>query len=420
MNNVKGFILGFGLSVLGVSMYSNSSSATQTQYTPQISNVKIELFKQADTLNNNVEIAHNIKKETFSKQIFTPVNDIENIQTEEDTKETNLALDFDNINGIEDEEILSINTDDIIPIEFNTKQTQEANLLYLDNSEKVAMLPTDISAEDDTFEETNSPWVIAKSGKDNNKIDTSDTTNFQISTSIDNNKIIQEDLSFEVAKRIKQNIIFPIPDEILNDENLTPTFITQKKTENTDQPKQLKIIEKKKVESSNDVKSDNTFTSNISSWLGNNSNTPAKETPKKKTKATPPIYTTQETTNTKQTTRDIGNFYEALQKTKSNHNKNNITPTELKLSFNQERAEISGQTLRWLKAFSEKALEENYYLQVKLNASTPTDLQRKRLNLLYTIFINNGLDIEKIDTKFSNIEPNTFIIRTQKLTTTNN
>ncbi|MBR5154644.1 MAG: hypothetical protein IKW58_02855 [Alphaproteobacteria bacterium] len=247
MNNVKGFILGFGLSVLGVSMYSNSSSATQTQYTPQISNVKIELFKQADTLNNNVEIAHNIKKETFSKQIFTPVNDIENIQTEEDTKETNLALDFDNINGIEDEEILSINTDDIIPIEFNTKQTQEANLLYLDNSEKVAMLPTDISAEDDTFEETNSPWVIAKSGKDNNKIDTSDTTNFQISTSIDNNKIIQEDLSFEVAKRIKQNIIFPIPDEILNDENLTPTFITQKKTENTDQPKQLKIIEKKKV-----------------------------------------------------------------------------------------------------------------------------------------------------------------------------
>ena len=47
-----------------------------------------------------------------------------------------------------------------------------------------------------------------------------------------------------------------------------------------------------------------------------------------------------------------------------------------------------------------------------LDATTSTELQRKRLNLLYTIFINNNVDLNKVDTVFTNIEPNTFIIRT--------
>ena len=34
-----------------------------------------------------------------------------------------------------------------------------------------------------------------------------------------------QEISYKVAEKIKQSIIFPIPDEILNDENLTPTFI---------------------------------------------------------------------------------------------------------------------------------------------------------------------------------------------------
>ncbi|MBR5598889.1 MAG: hypothetical protein IKW39_02485, partial [Alphaproteobacteria bacterium] len=93
-----------------------------------------------------------------------------------------------------------------------------------------------------------------------------------------------------------------------------------------------------------------------------------------------------------------------------------ITPSELKLSFNNDRAEISGQTLRWIKAFSEKTNEESSFIQVMLDATASAELQRKRLNLLYTIFINNNVDLNKVDTVFSNVEPNTFIIRTLNLT----
>ena len=87
----------------------------------------------------------------------------------------------------------------------------------------------------------------------------------------------------------------------------------------------------------------------------------------------------------------------------------------MKLYFNPDRAEISGQTLRWLKAFSEKAKEESCFIQVKMDATAPIELQRKRLNLIYTTFINNNVDLNKVDTMFSNIEANTIIIRTIKI-----
>lgn len=46
-------------------------------------------------------------------------------------------------------------------------------------------------------------------------------------------------------------------------------------------------------------------------------------------------------------------------------------------------------------SFSEKAKEEKTYLQIRLDATAPIELQRKRLNLLYTIFMNNGVDFQK-------------------------
>lgn len=42
-------------------------------------------------------------------------------------------------------------------------------------------------------------------------------------------------------------------------------------------------------------------------------------------------------------------------------------------------------------------------------------IAKERLNLLYTIFMNNGVDFSKVDTVFSLTEPNAFIIRTLQL-----
>jgi hypothetical protein len=104
-----------------------------------------------------------------------------------------------------------------------------------------------------------------------------------------------------------------------------------------------------------------------------------------------------------------------LQETRQEYAQRKIIPSELKLSFQPGKAEISGTTLTWLKAFSEAATSDDIRLQVRLDASVATELQKKRLNLLYTIFMNNGVDFKKVDTVFSTTEPNALIIRTIRI-----
>ena len=98
--------------------------------------------------------------------------------------------------------------------------------------------------------------------------------------------------------------------------------------------------------------------------------------------------------------------------------KNNIAPTELKLSFQPNRAEISGQTLEWLHAFSENVTKnENVIIEIRINGDSNKALQQKRLNLLYTILINNSVDYNKINIIFTDREPNSFIIRNVRYAT---
>ncbi len=390
MNEAKSFILGFSLSIFGVSLYSGYCQTEELPSIPQ-NTIKLELFKEAKAEQAQTNMLHaNIKKQTISEYKIAD----------------NTIL--SNINSDEDDEILTINTPDIIPIEHNILANSHTSILNEEKNEKVAMLPNTAT----NYTKEDSPWVIAKGSKkiDNkNLLEKYNDSNIDISLSLEKQP---EDLPINIAEKIKQSIIFPIPNEILSDENLTPTFISSKtqKIEKKEKQHTPRIIEKKQVNSDK-----SNLLDNISSWL-KPQNKPETENNKTKNKVAAPIYNSQPTTNKQNKTtsnKSIGDIYTALQKTKDRAQRNNITPTELKLSFSQGRAEISGQTLRWLKAFSEKT-KENYTLQVKLDKSTPLDLQKKRLNLLYTIFTNNGADINKIDTSFAPIEANTFIIRTTK------
>ena len=239
-----------------------------------------------------------------------------------------------------------------------------------------------------------------------------------------------EETSYKVAEKIKSSLLFPIPSEILNDENLVPTFIKKTKQTSTSAPKQpplqkavlpatptsdnLKIVPKAPSQTAEKDNSSKGLLNSISSWFSSDgsakSEAPVKSTPSYSSQGKTPQPQTRPSSN-----NEFVNFYKTLQETSAAHKNNAIIPSELKLSFQPERAEISGQTLRWLKAFSEAAQNEDTYLQVRLDASASTELQKKRLNLLYTIFMNNGVDFKKIDTVFSLTEPNAFIIRTLKL-----
>ena len=422
MNEFKYFVIGFSLSLVGISLYTQIPDATQNQPKTPINNIKISLFKDGNANISSLKLAE-IKKQTLLTQ-NTKETQVDNIKSL--AYNANIADDIDNIDGIEDDEILNINTDDIIPIDFNSSSSiKNAKLNNNDNTIKVAHLPSNNLLD---TEYSSSPWVVARGSKhiknkillENNQIN---DIELSANTTTDDN----DDLSFDVAERIKQSIIFPIPEEILSDENLTPTFV-KKTSPRKPEKQEPTLLKKKKTIEEDKSLSSSSILSNISSWLDKKQNTQVES---KKIKPLAPIYSSQPATtnepsistiseNIKQTKmKNIGDLYEAMQETDNRNKNNKITPTELKLSFNPGRAEISGQTLRWLKAFSEKAINENNIIQIRLDASASTDLQRKRLGLLYTIFTNNGVDVNTIDTAFSNIETDTFIIRTIKKATTN-
>ena len=93
-----------------------------------------------------------------------------------------------------------------------------------------------------------------------------------------------------------------------------------------------------------------------------------------------------------------------------------ILPTEIRLSFQPNRAEISGQTLRWIQAFAKKAADEsNVGLEIRIDGSGNFTLQQKRLNLLYNILTTNEVPYQKINTVFVEREPNSFVMRTVKV-----
>lgn len=424
MTGVKSFVLGFSLSLFSVSLCGQLFHSTPIKKeTPLSSSIKVDLFK-----NNDIAPYSSADTSIFAdiaKQSLTIVAD--------NSIETNIL----SPEGIEDDEILNLSADDSIPIEYNvsSKDSNENTAEVLDNidaEEKTAMLPTDLRSEDNPLD---SPWIVAKGApniknkrlaQDLGKISSKTLFTDDFQKTVSNDKAV----SYKVAEKIKQSIIFPIPDEILNDENLTPTFIKGKTSEKSpstppSQPKQstkqapssveedviLDVVDTKKT----NTNSEKGFLGSISSWFSDKPSVEDKTPPTRK-KATPSYGSQDNTTSASlsKSSEDLASFYESLQNTQKEYSQRKIIPSELRLFFQPGRAEISGSTLRWLKTFSDAAQDDDTFLQINLDASASTELQKKRLDLLYTILMNNGVDFRKVDTNFSLNEPNAFVIRTIK------
>ena len=424
MSGIKGFIWGFCLSLSGVALcgqpYSHAPSEIQRATQPH---VKINLFKSADA-----------STQTFvSKNIFTPVSK-QSLHTEGLTPFVVSEISPD---GIEDDEILNINIDGDVPIEFGNalSEADTIEVISEDDEQKSALLPE--SLRDDEKIAYDNPWSEVKSAsniKNKQLLEQIQEQNKEDLFTDNLQKLTQNDetISYKVAEKIKQSIIFPIPDEILNDENLTPTFINSQGSKSSTKPKKMAVkprqnkpsqdsstiaIPTAPVVSEKDSTSEKSIMDSISSWFTDASANTEQTVTSSKRQA-PPSYSSQEKSPVKTQPKkgdDFASLYESLQETKNEYIRKRILPSELKLSFQPDRAEISGSTLQWLKSFSEASQDEDTYLQVRLDANTSTELQKKRLNLLYTIFMNNGVNFKKIDTQFSLTEPNAFIIRIIRL-----
>ena len=213
----------------------------------------------------------------------------------------------------------------------------------------------------------------------------------------------EKENSSKLAYEMIQNILIPIPDDILNDADIVPDL-----TASPDGSKDTtrRIVTPPKPELDEKEKQTGLFKS-ISSWFNKNKDETTGSTSQSADKKD-----SKEKPGALKALKD--KVYSALGSVEDYKNLNGMTimPAELRLSFAPNRAEISGQTLRWIYAFADNARDhDDVYIEVRIDGTSSYALQQKRLNLLSSIFASRGVDYRKINTIFTSREPNSFIIR---------
>ena len=89
-----------------------------------------------------------------------------------------------------------------------------------------------------------------------------------------------------------------------------------------------------------------------------------------------------------------------------------IMPQEIKVSFYKNASHFSGQTIKWIKAFSVSAMNDpRLIVQVRLSTQTPA-IQQKRLSVIQNTLIGNGLSPHQIQVVFTERPADSLILRT--------
>lgn len=219
----------------------------------------------------------------------------------------------------------------------------------------------------------------------------------------------------QIAAETVQNLLIPIPEEIMKEENIVPQLISSPKNKELEQELEAKglIVKKEEKKEEPEKKASNTqqSTSKKESLTAE-----SKDESGGIFKSLGAIFSdTKEKIEIGETPEEEENknsLFSAFTK-KQKKFISKILPTEIRLSFQPNRAEISGQTLKWIKAFAQKtAEEENVGLEIRIDGTSSPILQRRRLNLLQNILLSEGANPQKINTVFTAREPNSFILRT--------
>ena len=273
----------------------------------------------------------------------------------------------------------------------------------------------------------------------------------------------------QVAYRPQQNILIPIPDEIMQEENLTPQFSSSKENLQLEEElrSQNKLPPADKDGNTGSATGGKNDASGTSGTSGNNSGTQAPagsdgDAPKIEIRPLPAQIPADDTekdfdeqnesnaddSSSKSLTDSITAWFSGVKTKASNLTKGssdksgskddeqetaegkksggsifqkllgpqeeekNIAPSELKITFQPNKAEISGQTLEWLRAFADNTVKnDTVVVEIRASQSAPQAIQQKRLKLFYKLLADRGVDYHKINIIFTNREPNSFIIR---------
>lgn len=222
--------------------------------------------------------------------------------------------------------------------------------------------------------------------------------------------------SIKVASEVVNNLLIPIPEEILNDPNLTPQLASSDKDKSIEEQLSAEEGFEKSQKPSAPV-----IGRNIPSPRA--TDTPAQRDEKGLFKSITSIFSKGNSTKDEKDEEVKPSSF--LDSFTTNSSKKayagKILPTEIRLAFQPGRAEISGVTLKWIQAFANKTIEDDSAgLEIRIDGGSSYELQQKRLNLLHNILTNSGVDYRKIHTVFTTREPNSFIIRTVRLNNNTN
>ena len=264
-----------------------------------------------------------------------------------------------------------------------------------------------------------SPWVVAKGAVAPHNAMVAKEKYYQkdeaaIQKALNREPLDTTNADLQLASGTVQNLLIPIPGEILNDENLTPQLVSSDKPD--DIKKEIEVERKLKEE----VRPEKPLIVKKEEKSEPQPIEPVKhQTPQEQKKGNilsslSSIFSSSSNVKESKQNTDDDDFISSIKKKfKGSRSRGKIMPTEMRLSFQPNRAEISGQTLRWIQAFAGKAADDPAMsIEIRIDGTSGMELQQKRLNLLHNILTNKGVEYSKINTVFTNREPNSFIIRT--------
>jgi len=265
----------------------------------------------------------------------------------------------------------------------------------------------------------NDPWIVAKSHGGKNLMaerDFADQVSKEITTPL---KTETPSDGIEIAAETVKNLIIPIPKDIMQDEDLTPKLAYP--TPSDDAAKEQVVKEEIKRQEEQQALLSPIDDDEVSLDTPNITTQPLQtknqdSSGNKLLNRLSSIFkksTTDKSADTKGQPSLAKAFARQSLQRRAAAKQASIMPTEIRLSFQPNRAEISGHTLRWVQAFAAKtAATPEMIMEIRIDKSNPSALQQKRLNLLYNILTNKGVEYSKINTVFTNREPNSFILRT--------
>ncbi|MDR1693593.1 MAG: hypothetical protein LBR70_00145 [Lactobacillaceae bacterium] len=307
-----------------------------------------------------------------------------------------------------------------------TNNADANEVAMFDNASIRGMITENESTGEDSGSAEDSPWVVAKAKISKNKLVLEEPYAKESSTVEAALDVTPKSSGGEVkVAEMVRNILIPIPEDILKEENLTPQLISSKRNKELQDKIEQNIRMKRAEEEAARIKE-----KSIAEEENKNADDDDDKNEEKKSRKT--IFDSISSIFSGGKTPEVGvskggeanKFNTAstvytVKKDSKNKKENKVTkilPTEIKLSFQPNRAEISGQTLKWIEAFANKTNEdETVALEIRIDGTSSFELQQKRLTLLHNILTNKGVRYNKINTVFTTREPNSFIIRTVRI-----